>query len=194
MSSENPKERFGKQKPPMGLVPPVAIIATSKVMELGARKYGPWNWREKPVNAMTYLHAAYRHLAAWADGEDMDKESGQSHLAHVLADMAILLDGSERPGTVVDDRPRAGGAAKCLERLGEEEKGTVELYKTACVSEHLKPLQSWVVWRHGKGWMWEAWPHNSMGPGEGWVAMGQSHKPTAKEALEEVREMWRPHT
>lgn len=184
MSGENPKERYGKQKPQMALVPAVGVIATAKVMELGARKYGAFNWREKPVSVMTYLHAAQRHLAAFVDGEDKDRGSEESHLAHVAANMMILLDAAEG-GMAVDDRPKAGKAGRVLASLTK-------------VAEPMGKLMSWTIWRSEAGntgiGLWEAWPHDSKGPGAGWSAIGQSHKPTAEEALEEVRVMWRPYT
>jgi hypothetical protein len=43
-------------------------------------------------------------MNAWWDGQDIDPESGQSHLAHVRANMGILLD-AEANGCLQDDRP-----------------------------------------------------------------------------------------
>lgn len=45
-----------------------------------------------------------RHIDAWYDGEDRDKESFLPHLAHVAASVAILMD-AEAHGTFKDDRP-----------------------------------------------------------------------------------------
>jgi hypothetical protein len=59
---------------------------------LGADKYGPWNWRETGVCASTYVNAILRHLNAWRDGEDLDPESGISHLAHIACSANILMD------------------------------------------------------------------------------------------------------
>jgi hypothetical protein len=73
-------------------------------MALGAKKYGPYNWRSKKVSSSVYYAAAMRHLMAWWEGEDTDPESGGSHLGHVGACVGILLDNL---GTDVlnDDRP-----------------------------------------------------------------------------------------
>jgi hypothetical protein len=102
--SADPKGEAGRQKCPMHLLPPFALTQTAWVHGLGAQKYGPWNWRENKVEAMTYVGAIHRHLAAWADGQNNDPESGISHLAHIAASCNILLDAG-RAGTLLDNRP-----------------------------------------------------------------------------------------
>ena len=81
-----------------------------------ARKYGPFNWRSTNVKATVYVAAARRHLAQWLDGQDDDRESGMSHLAHARACLGILLDASAT-GHLVDDRPPAGAATELIEQL-----------------------------------------------------------------------------
>jgi hypothetical protein len=44
-----------------------------------------------------------RHLNAWRDGEDLDPESGISHLAHIACSCNILLD-ADYCDTLQDDR------------------------------------------------------------------------------------------
>lgn len=100
----DPKGEIGKTKAPMELLPPVALIETAWVHGLGAAKYGRYNWRDNNVNASTYVSAIMRHLMAWQQGEDIDPESGRSHLAHIAAGCNILMDAKQR-GTLVDDRP-----------------------------------------------------------------------------------------
>lgn len=100
----NPKDTAGQAKPQMHLIPVGALGPLARVMELGAKKYGPYNWRETPVNYTTYLSAVGRHCAAFLDGQDQDPESGQSHLAHIAAGMMILLDAIVT-GNAKDDRP-----------------------------------------------------------------------------------------
>lgn len=92
LAAINPKDLLGASKPQMGLIPVGAMEAVARVMELGAQKYGPYNWRTKPVKLMVYAHAGLRHLFAWIGGESVDPESGQSHLAHCAACMFIMLD------------------------------------------------------------------------------------------------------
>ena len=71
--------------------------------KLGADKYGIFNWRQTGVCASTYISAIMRHLDQWRDGEDMDAESGYSHIAHIAASCNILLD-AQHCGKLRDDR------------------------------------------------------------------------------------------
>lgn len=109
----NPKDRAGSRKPPLHLIPAAAEIAESLVMGHGAAKYGPFNWRSEKVRATVYIAAARRHLAQWLDGDDDDRESGVSHLAHARASLGILLD-AIATGNVIDDRPPAGVASEWI--------------------------------------------------------------------------------
>lgn len=61
-ASDNPKKKYGAQKPCVHFIPPVAIIEEAVVMGLGGEKYGAFNWQDKPVDATTYYSAAMRHL------------------------------------------------------------------------------------------------------------------------------------
>lgn len=113
--SENPKDRIGETKPPLHLIPPAAEILEAVVMGLGAKKYGPFNWRSANVRATVYVAAAKRHLIQWLDGQDDDPESGVSHLAHARACLGILLD-ALATGHLVDDRPKPGAAPQLIAR------------------------------------------------------------------------------
>ena len=99
----DPKGEAGSKKAPMWLLPPVALEQTSWVHKLGNDKYGPFNWRVTGVCATTYVSAIMRHLNAWRDGEDLDPESGISHIAHIATSCNILMD-AEACGTLQDDR------------------------------------------------------------------------------------------
>ena len=101
---DNPKTALGAAKPKLSDTPTIAIRELGQVMSMGAAKYGRFNWRDKTVSSSVYYDAALRHMMAWFDGEDMDPESGLSHLAHVMACMAILRDAADR-GKLNDNRP-----------------------------------------------------------------------------------------
>jgi hypothetical protein len=100
---DNPKTALGEAKPKISSTPTIGIREMGKVFELGAKKYGRYNWRLHTVSATVYYDAAWRHLSAWFDGEDIDPESGVPHLAHVMACMTILLD-AEQHGMLNDNR------------------------------------------------------------------------------------------
>ncbi len=104
----DPKGESGSKKTPLQLLPPYALAQIALAHKEGAEKYGPWNWRETGVCATTYIGAIMRHLAAWQDGEDIDPDSGLSHLAKIGACCNILLD-AEHCGKLVDDRSKVFG-------------------------------------------------------------------------------------
>lgn len=111
MNTENPKEAAGRAKCPLHLNPPTALRQMAEALQHGAHRggpkgegYGEWNWRAAGINATTYIAAAMRHLTAWQDGEDNDS-SGLSHIAHVMAGMAIVLD-AQACGMMKDDRSK----------------------------------------------------------------------------------------
>lgn len=105
--SENPKRSAGMRKLPLELIPRVALVQEAAVLGLGAdcpaKAYGRWNWRDDPIDAETYLGAIERHLTLWAAGEDLDEQSGVSHLAHIRACCGILMDAIDA-GTFLDGR------------------------------------------------------------------------------------------
>ena len=101
----NPKSKHGVLKPSLSLIPLVALEAAAGAHQLGANKYGPWNWRQHPVAASVYVNAIMRHIKAWDEVEDIDSESGVSHLGHIMACCGILLD-AQANGQLIDDRPK----------------------------------------------------------------------------------------
>jgi hypothetical protein len=112
----NPKDVVGAKKLPiLSIVPPASIIYEANAMRDGALKYGPTNWRDQKIQAMTYIDANLRHILAWVDGEDLAPDSLVHHLAHAKASLGILIDAIEH-GSWIDNRPkqRSGVAAKLL--------------------------------------------------------------------------------
>lgn len=121
----NPKTAQGALKPPaLSVIPSSALIQVGAVMALGKKKYGPFNWRDQPVTASTYIDAAMRHLMSWWDGETTDPESGASHLAHAAASLFVLIDALST-GNATDDRPKPGVAAELI-NLYRQNGGTFQ--------------------------------------------------------------------
>ena len=120
----NPKQRYGDLKPDLSLVPGVAIAHAAMAFENGAVKYGPYNWRDKAVEARTYVAAAMRHLHAYLDGEEYSADTVAAgkpvhNLGHVIACCAILLDAQEQ-GNLIDNRPLAGKSSAMHEHVKEQ--------------------------------------------------------------------------
>lgn len=110
----NPKDLVGAKKAPLGLVPPALEIGAAEALANGAAKYGPYNWREQPVEYMTYLVAMKRHINALIDGQDYAEDTGIHHLHHIVAGGGILIDAKGIPGGLIDNRPPKGPAADML--------------------------------------------------------------------------------
>lgn len=100
----NPKAAYGATKPDLALIPPVAELHEAMAFEDGARKYGAYNWRTNPVEAMTYVAAMKRHLGLWLDGQEYTSDTNVHNLGAIRACCGILLDCIEA-GTLIDNRP-----------------------------------------------------------------------------------------
>lgn len=122
----NPKSAIGRTKPALfSVIPTASLLHLGEVMKLGATKYGPFNWRETPVPAEVYIDAAGRHLLSFLDGEDEDPESGMSHLGHVMACCAILIDAKEN-GMLDDNRPKKGRVGEMISNFQKTGKFNVD--------------------------------------------------------------------
>ena len=84
------KDDSGKTR--YDLIPPEALEQMVEVLTFGAKKYGSENWRMVSEADTRYFAAAQRHLWAWKRGEESDKETGRSHLAHALCCIMFLLE------------------------------------------------------------------------------------------------------
>ena len=61
------------------------------ILEFGAVKYAPENWRYVDNARTRYFDAAQRHIMAWWQGEQTDSESGKHHLAHAVCCLMFLM-------------------------------------------------------------------------------------------------------
>lgn len=119
MDKNNPKLLVGNTKLGFQSVPSSSIAYLAKAMNDGARKYGEKNWRESEVIMSIYLDATMRHLLSFMDGEDIAEDSKIEHLAHIMANCAIILDGL-RLGVVKDDRGASGDFSELLKENMKE--------------------------------------------------------------------------
>lgn len=99
----NPKDLIGSTKPSISAIPLSPLYMLGAAMTEGT-KYGRHNYRVVGVRASVYFDAAFRHMSAYWEGEDLDPVSGIPHLAKAMACFVILLDAEEN-GMLADDRP-----------------------------------------------------------------------------------------
>lgn len=85
--------KYDNDKPNLALIPPEALFRIATVFGFGAKKYGVNNWRMdggNTIHSRTYS-SIQRHLNQYWSGEDIDPESGQSHLDHAVTQLIILM-------------------------------------------------------------------------------------------------------
>jgi hypothetical protein len=87
---EGYKEYKGKVR--WSLLPYTALEPVVRVLEYGAvTKYAMDNWKWVPHKG-AYMDGILRHWVEYFEkGEEYDKESGESHLAHLACDVLFLL-------------------------------------------------------------------------------------------------------
>lgn len=89
--SKDQSAKADKGKLELSLVNPQLVKAVAEVRMYGTEKYGDSeNWRK--VEPKRYVDALYRHLLAYIEGNEVDEESGLSHLAHMACNISFLLD------------------------------------------------------------------------------------------------------
>ncbi len=137
----NPKDAIANGKIPMHLWPATATAMGAIGLLDGMNKYGRLNWREAGVRASVYVSACQRHLTAWFENEDNDKDSGIPHLAHALACLAILVD-ADAAGKLTDDRQYPGGYRKLMNELTPLVAMVNEKYKDRPEPKHYDKLTS----------------------------------------------------
>jgi hypothetical protein len=76
-------QRFNEGKPKWSLVHFGSLLGMVRVLMFGARKYAPDNWK-KEMDMKELLESAMRHLTAAIDGEELDAETGETHISHMM--------------------------------------------------------------------------------------------------------------
>ena len=74
----------------LSLVNPEFIEEVAKVREFGVSKHGLDSYKLYP-NKM-YIDAILRHVSAYQQGEEFDKESGLHHLSHVSVSCMFIIE------------------------------------------------------------------------------------------------------
>lgn len=73
------------------LLPWNAVKEVIDVLEFGAKKYAPDNWKRVDDHRDRYFNATIRHVTAWYAGEKNDPETGLNHLAHAVCCLLFLI-------------------------------------------------------------------------------------------------------
>jgi uncharacterized DUF497 family protein len=81
--------RHNKGKPKWSLVPQSALLPMVEVLEFGAKKYQPNQWK-KGLSITEVCESLKRHLDAFMESEDNDSESGLSHIGHIQCNAMFL--------------------------------------------------------------------------------------------------------
>lgn len=77
-------------KPQLSILTKESLEAEARAFQYGALKYDKNNYK-KGMAWSRVLDAALRHLMAFNAKEDLDPESGLTHLAHSKACLAMLI-------------------------------------------------------------------------------------------------------
>ena len=103
--------KFDSGKVRMDLLPVYPMKKVAEILTMGAQKYGDDNWRTgEPVALSRHYAGVQRHLNAFWSGEDIDGESGQTHLAHAICGLMFMLELHATHGDKVDDRCKTAKA------------------------------------------------------------------------------------
>ena len=125
----NPKDAVGIAKAPLTVIPQTLLGELGVALLEGARKYGRHNWRVAGVRASVYIDAAWRHLADWWEGEDIDPDSDLNHITKAIASLTVLRDAMIQDSWV-DDRPPPTKKG-WLKELNARAKRVLEKYPDA---------------------------------------------------------------
>jgi len=89
--SHNEAVKHDSGKPDWSLVPFESLEGMVKVLEFGAQKYAGWNWTTNGGFSYTrVLRSCLRHIFAYMRGEDLDPESGLSHIHHAMCNLLFI--------------------------------------------------------------------------------------------------------
>jgi hypothetical protein len=133
LKDTNPKDAVGVRKWRQYCTVPTTIIWELGVAMLeGARKYGRHNYRVAGVRASVYVDAAKGHIDSWWEGEDIDADSGLSHVTKAMASLAVLRDAMINDMLTDDRPPKVKGFESFKANMQKAVESIMERHPDAC--------------------------------------------------------------
>lgn len=88
-----PARKDDAGKPDMTLITYSMLEPAAKILKFGEKKYGRLNYRNpNPGFEQRLVAATLRHLLQHTDGQELDSESNEPHLAHALTALMLIFD------------------------------------------------------------------------------------------------------
>lgn len=158
----NPKAIVGIKKVPMSAVSAPVMAEIGVAMLEGAAKYGRHNYRAVGVRSSVYYDSTMRHLMAWWEGEDVDADSGMSHVTKAITSLVVLRDAMIQ-GMCTDDRPPSSvefytalnaKAGAIIDKYADRDPRHYTIADTKADSEQCEPVEEatdygWIEWKGG---------------------------------------------
>ena len=134
--------KYDGEKPKMHLLPPKAINEVAKVLTFGAQKYDEENWRKLEDLQSRYSSGALRHIFAHLDSENLDPESGLSHLAHAICCLLFKLEIELENAKIEEEDPREADITEhtACDQSTESDLLRDKSYNEAGSMQHIKHL------------------------------------------------------
>jgi hypothetical protein len=82
--------RYNTGKPKWSLVDFESLLPMIEVLEYGAEKYAPHNWK-KGLPVSEIVDSLLRHTTSFMAGEDLDPESKKLHVGHMMCNLMFLV-------------------------------------------------------------------------------------------------------
>ncbi len=123
-------------KPDLSLIPLPAMEALAYSLMYGEKKYSRNNFRAG-FDTNRLVASSLRHIYQWQNGEDLDSESGVSHLGHALASLTMLVTNLAE-GVATDGRYHVQGGY-----LNQAEISGIRLQKQEDLGEARPTEEEW---------------------------------------------------
>ena len=123
----NPKDAVGIKKVPASVIPRNVLADVALGLFEGARKYGRHNYRAVGVRASVYFDAVNRHMDAWWEGEDIDPDSGLSHVTKAISCLVVIRDAMMNDKWT-DDRPPKFANQQWIDDFNKKAAQIIEMY------------------------------------------------------------------